>query len=76
MGLEGTAFVAYHRVYLALCLLCFVGVVVDALHDEVVRRLVLRGTLPVRHGLGRPGECHDGAQHWGLGDLGYHHGVC
>ena len=55
VGLEVTVFVASRRVYLVSRLLCFVGVV-GALLDEDVRRPVLRGTLPVRHGLCRLGD--------------------
>ena len=75
-GLEVTVFVVQRRVYLASSLLCFVGVVVGALLDDDVRCPVLRGTLPVRHGLGRLGECRDGRGQWGFSDLGHHAGVC
>ena len=76
MGLEVTVFVVQRRVYLASSLLSFVGVVVGALLDEDVRSPVLRGTLPVRHGLGRLGQRRDGRRQWGFSDLGHHAGVC
>ena len=76
MGLKGAVLVAYWWVYLAPCLLCFVGVVVDALLDEDVRRPVLWGTLPVCHGFGCLGEHRDGGRQCGFADLGYHAGVC
>ena len=76
VGLEVTVFFAYRRVYLVPCLLCFVGVLVGALRDEDVRSRVLLGTLPVRHGLGRLGECPDCGRQWGLGNMGHHAGVC
>ena len=76
MELEVTVIVAYRWVYLAPCLLCFVGVVMGALLYEAVRCPVLRRTLPVRHGLGRLGECRNGGRQWGFGDLGHHAGVC
>ena len=76
VGLEVTVFVAYRWLYLAPCLLCFVGVVVGTLLYEDVGRPVLRVSLPVRHGLGRLGECCDGGRQWRFGDLGHHAGVC
>ena len=76
VGLEVTIFVVQRRVYLASSLLCFVGVVEGALLDEDVWCPVLRGTLPVRHGLGCLGECRDGRGQWGFSDLGHHAGVC
>ena len=75
VGWEVTVFVVQRRVYLAFSLLRFVGVVLGALLDEDVRCPVLRGTLPVRHGLGRLGECRDGRGQWGFSDLGHHAGV-
>ena len=74
--LEVTVFIVQRRVYLASSLLCFVGVVVDALLDKDVRCPVLWGTFPVRHGLSRLGECRDGRGQWGFSDLGHHAGVC
>ena len=71
VGLEVAVLVAYRCVYLAPCLLCFVGAVVAALPDEDVWRPVLLGTLPVRHGLGRLAECCDGGRHCGFSDRGY-----
>ena len=76
VGLKVTVFVAYWWVYLAPCLLCFVGLLVGALLDEDVRRPVLWGTLSVPHGLGRLGERRDSGRQCGFGDLGYHAGVC
>ena len=69
VGLEVTVFVLQRRVYLASSLLRFVSVVVGALLDRDVRCQVLRGTLPVRQGLGRLGECRDGRGGWGFSDL-------
>ena len=62
VGLEVNVFIVQRRVYLASSLLSFVGVVVGALLDEDVRCPVLRGTLPVRHGLGRLRKCRDGRE--------------
>ena len=76
VGLEVTVFVVQRWLYLASSLLRFVGVVVGALLDKDVRCPVLRGTLPVRHGLGRLCECCDGRGQWGFSDLGHHAGVC
>ena len=76
MGLKVAVFVAYRPVYLVPCPACFVGVVVGASLNEDVRRPVLWGTLPVRHGLGRLGECCDRGRQCGFGDLGYHAAVC
>ena len=76
VGLEVTVFVVQRRVYLASSLLRFVGVVVGALLDEDIQCPVLRGTLPVRHGLGRLGECRDGRGKWGFSDRGHHASVC
>ena len=76
VGLEFAILVAYQWVYLAPCLLCFVCVVVGALLDEDVWRPVLWGTLPVRNGFSRLGECRDGGRQCGFSDLGYHAGVC
>ena len=76
MGLEVTVFVVEQLVYLASSLLRFVGVMVGVLLDEDVWCPVLRGTLPLRHGLGRLGECRDGRGQWGFSDLGHHAGVC
>ena len=76
VGLEVTVFVVQQRVYLASSLLRSVGVSVGALLDEDVRCPVLRGTLPVRHGLGPLGKCRDGGGPWGFSDLGHHAGVC
>ena len=42
-GLEVAVFVAHRSVYLAPCLLCFVGVVVGALLNEDVRNTLKRG---------------------------------
>ena len=76
VGLEVSVFAVQRRVYLASILLRFVGVVVGALLDKDVRCPVLGGTLPVRHGLGGLGECHDGRGQWGFSYLGHHAGVC
>ena len=62
--------------YLASSLLRFVGVVVGELLDKDVWCPVLRGTLPVRHGLGRLGERRDSRGQWRFSDLGHHAGVC
>ena len=72
VGLKVASFVSYWWVYLASCVLCFVGLVVGAMHDEDVRRRVLWGTLPVRHGLGCLGERGDGGRQCGFSDLGHH----
>ena len=62
--------------YLAPSLLCFVGVVMGVFFDEDIRPPVVWGTLPVRHGFGRLGECPDCGRQCGFGDLRYHAGIC
>ena len=64
------------RVYLVSSLLRFVGVVVGALLHKEVWSPVLRGTFPVRHGLGRLGERRDGSGQCRFSDLGHHAGIC
>ena len=76
VGLEVTVFVVQRREYLASSLLRFVGVVVRALLDKDVWCPVMRGTLPVCHGLGRLGERRDGRGQLGFSGLGHHCSVC
>ena len=60
------------RVKVAICLLCFVGVVVCALLKENVGRPVKWGWFSACHALRRPGHCCDG---WCLGGFAgwWHH---